>query len=58
MEDCEYSICCECRWSKYIAQSYDSPAEDWCEQESENYGTQDGCYHYEVKLDGKRKLNR
>lgn len=47
------SCCLECLHCRYIpakiaidpADSY--PSEDWCEEESENYGTKDGCRWFE-----------
>ena len=27
------------------------PAEEWCYEDSDNFGTMDGCYHYEERYD-------
>lgn len=49
---CDNSCCLECIHAQHIpAKLYPpddaSPAEDWCEEDSDNYGTEDGCRYYE-----------
>ena len=47
------SCCYHCIHYKYLpaktnAPAEDSyPAEDWCEEDSDNFGTEDGCRNYE-----------
>ena len=50
---CDNSCCLECIHAKYTPAKTNAPpedcypAEDWCEEDSDNYGTEDGCRYYE-----------
>lgn len=47
-----FSICYSCKFCKYIPANKGnipdnwSPEESWCEIESDNFETEDGCYNY------------
>lgn len=49
------SVCINCKW--YIHEEaritidpyYSSPEEEYCDNNSENFLTEDGCYMYEEK---------
>ena len=50
---CDDSCCDDCIHNMYIPAKTNAPAEDcypaeaWCEEDSDNYGTKDGCKYYE-----------
>lgn len=50
---CDNSCCLHCIHAHYIPAKINAPAEDcypaedWCEEDSDNYGTEDGCRWYE-----------
>ena len=47
------SCCLQCIHRQYIPAKTNAPAEDcypaedWCEEDSDNYGTEDGCKYFE-----------
>lgn len=51
------SCCYECVHCKYLPAKINCeaddayPAEDWCEEDSDNYGTTDGCRYFEQRSD-------
>lgn len=55
------SICNECVSRRYIperiaidpADSY--PAEEWCEEDSDNFGTEDGCFRFERRREDEQE---
>jgi len=55
---CDNSCCIHCVHAHYIPAKTNAdpddcyPAEDWCEEDSENYGTEDGCRWYEWDGEG------
>lgn len=51
------TVCESCANCRYIPAKTNAPpedcypAEEWCEEDSENFGTADGCYHYEERCE-------
>jgi len=49
------SVCYSCVYRMYTPAhisadpSDDYPEEDWCEEDSSNFQTRDGCYQYEPR---------
>lgn len=49
---CDECVHCKRLPAKINADPEDCyPAEDWCDEDSENYGTPDGCRYFEERTD-------
>lgn len=54
---CDNTCCVKCIYYRHIdgvtnADPDDCyPPEEWCEEDSDNFGTEDGCRNYEERLD-------
>ena len=51
------TVCSSCAFCRYTPAKTNAPpedcypAEEWCDEDSENFGTSDGCYHYEERYE-------
>ena len=43
------SVCGRCTHCKHTPETRWEPEEDWCTEQSDNYGTEDGCYRFEER---------